>query len=182
VSLCSESELKNMLGRNVHAPDNITHLGMLVALIKQRAIAQDLLVGVEKAISSLTMDGFDGEPFRLMLRETQQASPGVLALELSNDDLDECSTSVEESDDDMSSFISGGGESGLGAARTLISQGNVRNYRAFSNMGYDRVNDATSRKGTSPRGKSAKIGFQARPPQKTTARSPNTSTSEITTI
>jgi hypothetical protein len=33
VSLCSESELKNMLGENVHAPDNITHLGKLAALI-----------------------------------------------------------------------------------------------------------------------------------------------------
>jgi hypothetical protein len=71
-----------------------------------------------------------------MLRETQQASSGVLALELSNGDLDECSASVEESDDDMSSFIAAGGESGLGAARTLIAQGAVRNYRAFSNMGY----------------------------------------------
>jgi hypothetical protein len=123
-------------------------------------VAQDFLVGVEKAISSLTMDGFDGKPFRQMLRETQQASSGVLALELSNGDLDECSASVKESDDDMSSFIAAGGESGLGAARTLIAQGAVRNYRAFSNMGYyDHVNDAASREGTSPREKSAKSVF-----------------------
>jgi hypothetical protein len=100
------------------------------------------------------MDGFDGEPFRQMLRETQQASPGVQALELSNGDLDECSASVDESDDDiMSSFISTGGESSfISAARNLISQGAVRNYRAFGNMGYDHVNDAASREGTSPRG------------------------------
>jgi hypothetical protein len=31
VSLCSEAELKNMLGGNMHALDNITHLGKLVA-------------------------------------------------------------------------------------------------------------------------------------------------------
>jgi hypothetical protein len=109
-----------------------------------------------------------------MLRETQQASPGVLALELSYGDLDECSASVDEpAYDDMSSFISFGGESGLGAARALISQGAVRNYRAFSNMGYDHVNDAASREGTNPREKFAKIRFQAKPPQRKTARSPD---------
>jgi hypothetical protein len=121
------------------------------------------------------MDGFDGEPFRQMLRATQQASPGVLALELStNGNLDECSASVDESDDDVSSFISSGGESGLGAARALISQGAVRNYRAFSNMEYDHVNDAASREGTNPREKFAKSMFQAKSPQRKTADEPAT--------
>ena len=157
ISNASERELKELLGGNLHAPDNITHLAKLAALVHQQQIARDFLKGVDQAIESLTMDGFDGEPFRQLLRETQDDSPGVLALEFSNGDLEECSVSADGEEDEMSSFISAGGESGLGVARDLIARGAGRAYRAYGNMGYDHVDDAASREGTSSREKSAKI-------------------------